>query len=196
MAVVEGIEDRPGHGAAGETVLVTMLLHCGERLAVISLEPQQVVGAPFQDPAGDRLLAAHGIQRHDAVVQGQRFEQRRDRGDLVRLAIDLTLAEHQALLAGPGADQVQRPLGLAEGAAQGFAIDRHDLAVEGLGKGLSPGGEAGLEGVRIDQHEDPPEGVVRGNAVGQGQEGPQPTHLGAAVERDVVPALGARDHRT
>src|SRR3954464_9643186 len=29
-----------------------------------------------------------------------------------------------------------------------------------LGTGLSPGGEAGLEGVWIDQHEDAPEGVV------------------------------------
>src|SRR3954467_15518685 len=31
--------------------------------------------------------------------------------------------------------------------------------------------------------------------LGQGQEGLQPAQLVAAVERDVVPALGARDHR-
>src|SRR3954465_8957307 len=61
---------------------------------------------------------------------------------------------------------------------------------------LGPGAEAGLEGIRVDQHEDAPEGVVRGNAMGQGQEGLQPAQLVAAVERDVVPALGARDHRT
>src|SRR4051812_34206274 len=65
----------------------------------------------------------------------------------------------------------------------------------GLGKGLRPGAEAGLEGVRVDQHEDAPEGVVRGNAVGQAQERLQPRQLAAAVQRDVVPALGARDHR-
>src|SRR3954451_3667546 len=43
---------------------------------------------------------------------------------------DLTLAEHQALLAGPGADQVQRPLRptAVKGAAQRLAVDRHDLA--------------------------------------------------------------------
>jgi hypothetical protein len=36
--------------------------------------------------------------------------------------------EHQALLAGPGADPMQRPLRPAaiEGAAQGLAVDRHD----------------------------------------------------------------------
>ena len=77
-----------------------------------------------------------------------------------------------------GADQVQRPLRPAavEGAAQGFAVNGHDLPIDGLGTGLRPGAEAGLEGVRIDQPEDPPEGVVRGNAVGQRQKS-QPTLL-------------------
>jgi hypothetical protein len=96
------------------------------------VEPQPVIGTPLQDPAGDRLLAAHGIQRHDAILQGQHLEQHRDRGDLVRFAIDLGLAEHQALLTG--ADPVQRPLRPAEGPAQGFAIDRDDLPVKRLGK--------------------------------------------------------------
>src|SRR3954467_12935605 len=139
MAVVKGIEDRPARGAAGETVLLTTPPARPKRRALIGLEDQQIIGVPFQDPAGDRLLAAHGIQRHDAVLHGQRLEQRRDRGDLGRLAIDLTLAEPQALLAGPGADQVQRPLAAApgsgpwqrplrptavKGAAQRLAVDR------------------------------------------------------------------------
>src|SRR3954470_23880502 len=179
MAVVEGIEDRPARGAAGEAVLLTTRLCRQKRLALIGLEDQQIIRVPVQDPASDRLLAAHGIQSDDAVLQGERLEQRWDRGDLVRLAIDLTLAEHQALLAGPGADQVQRPLRPAavKGAAQGLAVNGHDLPVEDLGKGLSPGAEAGLEGVRVDQHEDAPEGVVRGNAVSQAQERPQPAQL-------------------
>src|SRR3954447_2614789 len=64
-----------------------------------------------------------------------------------------------------GADQVQWSLRPAEGAA--LAVDRHDLTLEGLSKRLCPGREASLEGVRVDQHEDAPEGVVRGNTVGQ-----------------------------
>src|SRR3954470_22077911 len=127
-------------GPVGETVLLTTLLYRQKRLALIGLEDQQIIRVPVQDPASDRLLAAHGIQSHNAVLQGERLEQRWDRGDLVRLAIDLTLAEHQALLAGPGADQVQRPLRPAavKGAAQGLAVNGHDLPVEDLGKGLSP----------------------------------------------------------
>ena len=91
---------------------------------------------------------------------------------------------------------MQRPLRPAavEGAAQRLAIDRHDLPVKGLGKGLSPGAEAGLEGVRVDQHEDAPKGVVRGNAVGQGQKGSQPTHLVATVVRDVLSAHAITAH--
>src|SRR4051812_41044195 len=70
MAVVEGIEGRPARGAAGETVLLTPLLYRQKRLALIGLEDQQIIGVPFQDPASDRLVAAHGIQRHNAVLQG------------------------------------------------------------------------------------------------------------------------------
>src|SRR4051812_15991284 len=69
MAVVEGIEDRRGRGAASKTVPLATLLHRQERFAVIGLEPQQVIGAALQDPAGDRLLAAHGIEGHDAILQ-------------------------------------------------------------------------------------------------------------------------------
>ena len=70
MAVVEGIEDRPARGAAGETGLLTTLPCRQKRLALIGLEDQQIIRVPFQDPAGDRLLAVHGIQSHDAVLQG------------------------------------------------------------------------------------------------------------------------------
>jgi hypothetical protein len=84
MTVVEGIEHR--RGAAGETMLVATLLYRQKRLAVIGLEHQQVIGLPLQDLASDRLLAAHGVQRHDAILQGQRLEQRQDRGDLIRPA--------------------------------------------------------------------------------------------------------------
>jgi hypothetical protein len=55
--------------------------------------------------------------------------------------------------------------------------------------------KAGLKRVRVDQHEDPAERVVRGNAVRQGQEGLEPSLLAAAVELDILPALRADDHR-
>jgi hypothetical protein len=64
MPVVEGIEHRLGRGATSKTVPTPLppgTLCC--------VEHQQVIGAALQDLAGDCLLAAHGIQRHDAVRQ-------------------------------------------------------------------------------------------------------------------------------
>jgi hypothetical protein len=69
MTVIEGIEHRLGRGTAGETVLLATLLYRQERFAVIGFEHQQVISAPLQDPVGDCLLAAHGIEGHDAVLQ-------------------------------------------------------------------------------------------------------------------------------
>src|SRR5215210_4814447 len=81
-------------------------------------------------------------------------------------------------------------------APDGFAVHGHHLTRDPTGPGLHPAGEAHLERVRVDQHEHPPEGVVGGDAVRQSQEGRQPGLLAAPIERDVLPALGAGDHRT
>src|SRR3712207_9162002 len=76
------------------------------------------------------------------------------------------------------------------------AVDRYHLALDLAHQGPRPPREAGLERVRIEQHEDPPERVMRGDAVRQGQKALQPGLLAAPVERDVLPALRAGDHRT
>ena len=84
--------------------------------AVIGLEHQEVVGALGPDLRGDVLLAAHGVQRHNATLQMQGLQQLRDRHDLVRLAVDGALAKRQPLTACPGADQVQGPMIVAAAA--------------------------------------------------------------------------------
>src|SRR5206468_3846495 len=53
------------------------------------------------------------------------------------------------------------------------------------------GQEAALEGPRVEGGEDAVERVVRGDAVGQGQEPGEPGLLGVAELLDVVPAVGA-----
>src|SRR3954470_21541024 len=108
-----------------------------------------------------------------------------------------SLAERQPARAGPGADQVQWAVLVtaAARAPHGLAVDRDHLALDPVRQRLRPAGGAGLERVRIDQHEHPPERVVRGDAVRQGEEGLEPGPLAAAVELDVLPALGAGEHR-
>ena len=65
-------------------------------------------------------------------------------------------------------------------AAQGLAIEGDDLAGQHRAQALGPGGE-GLGELRgIEQGEDPPEGVVAGDAVGQFEQAAQPLALGFA----------------
>ena len=164
---------------------------------MVVLERQDIVGALGPDLLGDLLLAAHRVERHDAAFEPQDIEQLRDGRDLVRLAIDRALAERQPAAARPGADQVQRALTMAAAARppHRLAVHRHHLAPDLAGQGPRPSREARLERVRIEQHEDPPEGVVRGDAVRQRQEGLQPRLLAPPVELNVLPALGTSDHR-
>src|SRR4051812_19570627 len=75
----------------------------------------------------------------------------------------------------PGADQVQRPqpAGAVEGPPQGLAVDGDDRALRRLGRlpGASePIDQAGLQRLWADGLKDAPEGVVRGDAVGEFEE--------------------------
>jgi hypothetical protein len=56
-----------------------------------------------------------------------------------------------------------------------------------------PGGEALLKGQRVEQAEDPSEGVVRGDAPGQFEEGPEPVALGVGIIGDLHPVVGAAE---
>jgi hypothetical protein len=134
---------------------------------MVGLQGQQVVAPGLQDPAGDGRLAAHGVQRHDAVPQGEPVQQLGNGRDLVGLVIRAALSQHEALLAGPGAHHVQRrPVPAAvERVPERLAVDGDHLALEAADQRADPGGEPGLEGVGVDQHEDAPEGVMRGDAV-------------------------------
>jgi hypothetical protein len=122
----------------------------------------------------------HGIGSDDAAVERQQGEQFGQRHDLVG-AVDPPLAEHQALLAGPGADQVQRrPAVLAvERAPRGLAVDR-DHALDLRGQRAQSAREAGLDGVAIEPPEDPREGVVARHAARQPQEAAQQRLLAAS----------------
>ena len=82
-------------------------------------------------------------------------------GHLVRLATHRLLPEHQALLTGPSAHQMQRCAALAAGvaAARCLAVDR-DPARLRLAQTLDPGGEAGLEQLGIERREHAAQRVV------------------------------------
>src|SRR3954467_9097406 len=156
VAVVKGVESRPAAGAAAEAGTFEMSTRGLEGAAVIGLQRQEVVGPLSPDPRGNVLLAPHSIERHDGAVEMQGVKQLGDGGDLVRLAVDLALTEHQSLIARPGTDEMQRAVivAAAAGTPDGLALNRHHLALDLARQGLCPSRKTALERVRIEQHED------------------------------------------
>ena len=165
------------------------------QVGLILLDGQDIVGLLLAHLRGDLLLTTHGVDRDDRPGQLQDLQQLGDGGDLVALVVHRDLAQDQAVLGGPGADQVQRRqvAGRVEGAPQGLAVDRHDLPPGQLVEGPDPGDEAVVELAGIEQLEDAGEGVVGRDAIGELQEGLQPLALGPAVGGDLDGGLAAGD---
>jgi len=63
-------------------------------------------------------------------------------------------------------------------------------------QGADPGAKAGLERLRIETIEDALEGVMRGNAVRQGQETPQPRLAALAEGGDFLPIIRTAENGT
>ena len=115
---------------------------------------------------------------------------------------DAALRQHQAAPRRERAGGMQRrPFPPAvEGSAQRLAVHRdlrRGFVVPAVGheRPPRPGEKAPLEPARVDQHQHPPQRVVRGDAARQLQEPSQPSPLRAAVQRDVLEALGVGQHR-
>jgi hypothetical protein len=76
--VIALVGGRPVGCAKCKTGFHAMIAHRGKDLALIGLERDEIIGAPFEDLADDRLLAAHRVQGHDAALEIQLVEQFRN----------------------------------------------------------------------------------------------------------------------
>src|SRR3954466_2348392 len=83
-----------------------------------------------------------------------------------------------------------------ERAPHRLAVDRDLPGSAGIGPEhrADPVEKAALEALRVDQHQHPAEGVVRGNAARQLEEALQPVPFATAVKGDVLEALGLAEH--
>ena len=93
--------------------------------ALIAFDRQQVVCFLFADRRGNALLAPHGIQGHQAPLNGQHVQQFRHRRDLIRLGIDLVVPERNARFTGPGIDHVNGTV-VTTRATHRFTINGHN----------------------------------------------------------------------
>src|SRR5579872_274882 len=83
------------------------------------------VAAAIDDLLADVFLTAHGVDSDDGAREVNLLEQLRNRRDLVGLCFGGDLSQGDALLAGPGADDVQGSQSLTGimRAAAGLAVD-------------------------------------------------------------------------
>ena len=162
---------------------------------LIVFDLDDIIGLCMDNRLSDFFLAPHGVKRDNSTPQIQDFYQFRDGGDFVGLVIGLELAQHQADIRSPGADQVYGgfAVGLIAGAAQGLAIDGDGFALKGCGKLPGPAGEEIMEPLGIKLGKETAEGVVGRDAVWQFQEFLKPVELGAAVFSHLGPGVGTAD---
>ena len=192
----------PINGFAGvEGAIGRLLEEQGDVLMEVFLivfDLDDIIGLPCDNRLGDVFLAPHGVNRDHGTPQGQGFDQFRDGGDLIGLVRGLELAQDQADIRNPGADQVDggAAIGPVMGTAQGFTIDGDGFTQKRYGKLPGPAGEEVMEPLGIELGEETAEGVVGGDAVGQFQEFLQPVKLGPAVFSHLGPGVGAADEGT
>jgi hypothetical protein len=131
-------------------------------------------------------------------MEFQHLKQFGDGRDLVGFLVHHDLPQDHAVGRGPGADHVQRvlPFGPIQRGAAGLAIHGDDLTRRDLMDGLDPTEEALDELVAVEQGEDPADGVVRGDAIGQLQELLQPVPFGVPELLHGDEVVGAGDHGT
>lgn len=78
------------------------------QLALVSLQRQQVIGLTLDDLRGDGRLGSHGVDRDDGSVEVHEPQYFGNRRDFARFLRARDLGQRQAIVAGPGADRMQR----------------------------------------------------------------------------------------
>ena len=116
------------------------------------------VAAAVDDLFADVLLTAHGVDRDEGVRKLDLLEQERNGGDFVGLFRGGDLAQSDAFLAGPGADDVQGAESIAGimRAAATFAVNGNEAIGLGVvgGDGVGdPVLKATLEGLGLEGDE-------------------------------------------
>jgi len=136
---------------------------------LIAFDREQVVTALVGDLTGDVLLAPHGVNGDQQVLDLQCLEQFRDGGDFITLGGDLFLAQNDAQFRGEGTDHVNGGFTAAAGPTHRLAIDRN-AAIEGPDYFSDPAAERHLELLRGQRPEDPQKRLLGGDGILEGQE--------------------------
>ena len=167
------------------------------QLRLVPLQRQHVIPTAFFDLLRYRSLAPHRIQRHDTPLQFKLLQQLRHRHNLVRLLIRFHLSKHHPIATCPGTDHMQRlhPSLAIMRSPMGLAVQRDDLPVTELDHVLHPTEEAVLEAADRQRRNDPRNGVIDRDPIGQRNIPAKPIQFRATELLDVAPSFGTTEHR-
>ena len=175
--------------AVGEVELILCFL---VKVALIAFEGEDVVGLLVDDGPGD--VGAHGIEGDDLSGQGEDFDEMGNGGDFIAFIRHIFLGESQAALRRPGAHDMAGFGIEAVAAAQSFAVDGNDLALECGMERADVLGQAAVEEGRLDDGEDVGKCLGAGDAVRHFDPLAQPIGLEVAEVLDVGKAVHAAKH--
>jgi hypothetical protein len=192
-----GLREPPqsGHVVVLVASVLEALLNLLVQHGLVALDRQYVVGTPVTDRLGRLLLAMHGIQRHDCSRQLEEIQELRHRRDLVRAFVDCHLTKADLQITGPRVEQVQGVFAGSriERMPQRLAIEPNAVIRNRRVERPNPSLQAGVELRRVESSEDPPERIVRGDAVGKLEKPGKPFPLLLAEPLDVSPSLRPAD---
>ena len=162
-------------------------------LLPVGLDGHDVLGLRVEHLLGDLLAGVAGVHRHDGALEFQRLQHRHDGVALLGRTLDIPQSQHQPLAPHPRVDLVQRrpSKGAGQSAAQGLAIEGHDLPGQRLGEAVHPGPYAGLERRRAKRREQSTEDPLLGRLRGHVQEGAQKLLLRLREGLQLLPPRGA-----
>ena len=124
-------------------------------------------------------------------MQVQQFQQRGDGRDFVGLRVDGHLAQRQVLRRGPGADQVQRPEPSPDPEPRSVLPSMATCLIRRASLTARTQSRKQAWNARGSSRSKTRSKVsCDGDAVGQGQEAPQPVAALAAEGLDLLPVLG------
>jgi hypothetical protein len=161
----------------------------GQEFRLVELDGDDAVAASCVDLRDDVLLAAHRVDRDERAAQIDLLQGLRLGRDLVGLGVRRDLAQRDPLLAGPGADKVERAEALdrVTRPTAGLAVDGDEtigtVCVDRERVG-TPGLETALKGFGLEGDEQAAGAVARGDAMRQGEVLGQPGRpmLGPSVD--------------
>lgn len=138
-------------------------LRVRQKLALVALEREHVVGSLPRKLLGNLLLTAHRLDADEASRHVEKLQESGNSRELIGFIRSLDLPECQVVLRRPGAYHVNGRLlvgGVLVASAEGLSVYGNDLSIGLLEDRLNPSSKARLKLFWVEACKYAPDGIV------------------------------------